>query len=120
MVFIDFQKLKRLHPQDKFFQQDVIDTFIKRIPAYSHCLEISLEAKDTETLLAYCYQLRGAAECCCIHELEALCIKLGNELRKDNLQNATGTVLRLKKALHSIQKQYPSTPPYSPIFQDFS
>ena len=106
--FIDFNRLKKTYPQDKVFQRDIVDTFIKRTSAYSYCLKVSLERGDTEELLAYSCQLRGIAECCCVQKIEKLCLKLDGEVQERDRTAATMTVQRIRSILRSIQEQYSS------------
>ena len=112
MDFIDFKALKISYPTDEAFQQDIVDTFIKRIPAYSYCLKASLDRENTEELLAYSCQLRGIAECCCIRQIEKLCLQLDSEIRDNNLKAATVTLHSIRKILRCIQKQYPTNLSY--------
>ena len=107
MDFIDFQALKNSYPQDEDFQQDVVDAFIKRIPTYYHCLKTSLDRKNTEEILAYSCQLRGAADRCCVPQVEKLCLKLDTEIQDDDLKAAVLTFQKIRKILRSIQNRYP-------------
>ncbi|AFY37020.1 hypothetical protein Lepto7376_0605 [[Leptolyngbya] sp. PCC 7376] len=112
MDFIDFQELKKRHPKDETFQQDIVDTFIKRMPIYSHCLQTSLDREEMEELLAYSCQLRGIAECCCIEEIQKLCLQLDSEAQDNNLKAATLIFQDIRKILRCIQTQYPTNLSY--------
>ncbi|OKH11023.1 hypothetical protein, partial [[Limnothrix rosea] IAM M-220] len=106
MNLIDFRELNKLYDGDQTFQQEIVTSFVERIPAYLDCLRVSLHQQDVESLLIYACQLRAVAKRCCVNEVHVLCGMLEKQVRIQKFASAAITLQRIQKIMSHVQAEY--------------
>ena len=106
MNLIDFSELDKLYAGNKAFQNEIVTSFIHRIPTYMDCLKVSLRRKDVDELLVFSCQLRATAKCCCANEVHQLCVLLEQQVSESEFMSAHLTLKNIQKMLIWIQSEY--------------
>lgn len=107
MELINFQQLEKRYQGDRVFQQDIIETFVRRIPIYVSYVKFGLIQKDIENILCYSIQLRGIAQRCCVGKLTELCLCLESQVEAEDFNSAEMTLQDIQKILRLIEEAYP-------------
>lgn len=103
MSLINFQKLKERYQADPDFPQDILETFINRMPTYIRYVQLSLLQQDIEGILCYSSQLRGIAKRCCIERLIELCVLLESQVKEEEFSDAEETFQHMQAMLKSLE-----------------
>ena len=106
MNLIDFTELDKLYAGNKAFQNEIVTSFIRRIPTYMDCLKVSLSRKDVDELLVFSCQLRATAKCCCANEVHQLCLLLEQQVSENKFMSANLTLRNMQKVLSRIHSEH--------------
>ncbi len=103
---IDFNELEKLYEGDSKFQQEIVTSFVQRIPDYFDCLKTSFYNKDIDNFLIYACQLRAVAKRSCVSEVHCLCTLLERQVTEEKFASATVTLQQIQKIVNRIQAEY--------------
>ncbi len=107
MNLVDFDELDKLCGGDEEFRQEIFTNFIKVMPTYFNCLQISLVEENREDMLLFSYQLRALAKRCCVKQVEQQCLILEKQVEKNDFTAASETLQKIRQILRRIQDEYP-------------